>query len=220
MPCLLLARSFIFNRAWLRQWGPRQMPKWFWITLMVLPFLQTLPEPVFSQNRFNFRAYQPSSIEKILRANMARIGEALRDDSKTVFGTSLNKYKVTGNYVGSPRKIKFSLRMRIDSWARALGIDNIIYGLFTHEIRLMENGKSYWLPVQKHLVPFMREDLSNGQVVDLFVVFIGVFRRNPVFLVNNFKKTKLHQASIAGERLHFRGQGQDIIPKAPECQIC
>lgn len=168
------------------------MPKWFWMTLMVLPLLQFLPEAVFSQSPFNYKAYQPSSIAKILQANKAQVGEALRDTSKTVFGTSLNKYRVTGNYLERPRKIKFSLRMRIDSWARALGIDNIIYGLFTHEIQLMENGKSYWLPVQKHLVPFLQNDLSKGQVVDLFMVFIGVFRGNPVFLVNNFKKTRLN----------------------------
>lgn len=168
------------------------MPKRFWMTLIMLPLLQFPPEVVFSQSQFNYKAYQPSSIAKILHANITQIGEALRDTSKTVFGTSMNKYRVTGNYVGSPRKIKFSLRMRIDSWARALGIDNIIYGLFTHEIQLMENGNSYWLPVQKHLVPSIQDDLSKGQVVDLFMVFIGVFRGNPVFLVNNFKKTRLH----------------------------
>ena len=168
------------------------MLKWFWMALMVLPLLQFQPEAVISQSQFNFKAYQSSSIAKILNANMVQIGEALRDDSKTVFTTSMNKYRVTGNYLGSPRKIKFSLRMRINSWARALGVDKFIYGLFTHEIQMMENGKSYWLPVQKNLVPFMQDELSNDQVIDLFVVFIGVFRGSPVFLVNNFKKTRLH----------------------------
>lgn len=168
------------------------MPKWIWMTLMGLPWLLLLPRPVFPQSQFQFEAYRPSSIAMILDANRVWTGEALRDPAKTVFGVSMHKYKVTGNYISEPRKIKFSLRMRIDSWARALGIDTVISGLFTHEIHLMEHGKPYWLPVQRQLVPALKDELSNGEVVDLYVVLIGVFRGSPVFLVNNFRKTRLH----------------------------
>jgi hypothetical protein len=63
--------------------------------------------------------------------------------------------------------------------------------LFETEALFTENGKEYWLPVQKPLIKIMKEELEPGDEVTLFLLWVGATKvedeTDYAFLVNAFK---------------------------------
>ena len=74
----------------------------------------------------------------------------------------------------------------------SFGLDPRVVELFDEEFLFIEDAAEFWLPVQSVLVPHMSYELSEGDKVTLYVVFIG--GRNDgagpdwIFLVNEFMK--------------------------------
>lgn len=64
--------------------------------------------------------------------------------------------------------------------------------LFTQEFRFTEADQDYWLPLQKQMIPFINEELSKGDQVQLLALWIGYAHPqgevNHTFLVNEFCK--------------------------------
>lgn len=57
---------------------------------------------------------------------------------------------------------------------------------FRRELKVVEAGIEYWVPVQEVLVPSMKVELGAGQEVELFMIYIGQVAGRHLFLVNEF----------------------------------
>jgi hypothetical protein len=65
-------------------------------------------------------------------------------------------------------------------------------GLYQQAMLFQADGKNYWLPVQKQLVPYFHKELKARDQIDLYVVQPGGLRRTRgwewPFLVEDFQK--------------------------------
>jgi hypothetical protein len=95
-------------------------------------------------------------------------------------------FRSTVLFLGKVRNIKPDRRSLIEMWGKSSGVDTAA-GNFKKEIKVRENSKSYWIPIQGILVThFKREVKKKGEVM-LFMVYIGTTGKTPVFLVNEFR---------------------------------
>ena len=95
-------------------------------------------------------------------------------------------FRSTVLFLGKVRSIKPDRRSFIKMWGKSSGVDTAA-GNFKKEIKVRENGKTYWIPIQEILVThFKREVKRNGEVI-LFMVYIGTTGKTPIFLVNEFR---------------------------------
>jgi len=58
--------------------------------------------------------------------------------------------------------------------------------LFQREVRAVEDGIEYWMPVQEILEPAMTAELSPGDEIEVFVIHIGQMSDRQLFLINKF----------------------------------
>ena len=71
-------------------------------------------------------------------------------------------------------------------WAKSLGHPPEYVTMFEHEIQIWADKREYWLPVQNSLVePFAAEAIA-GSRLQLRIMYIGVIRKERVFVVNGF----------------------------------
>ena len=74
---------------------------------------------------------------------------------------------------------------------RFLGIDRdyMLFGKkYGNEIRLTEQGKSYWMPVSFDVLTEMQKSLSKGQTFTAYVRLLGESGKRWIFLVDGFEK--------------------------------
>lgn len=102
--------------------------------------------------------------------------------------------KVTVSYRGESRPVSDANRDAIATFADAQETppQPDITALFTEEYLFTEAGKDYWLPLQKQMIPFLNQELTPGDQVQLLALWIGYSHPqgdvNHTFLVNEFCK--------------------------------
>ena len=103
-------------------------------------------------------------------------------------------------YSGKSRPIPADKKSLIKFWMQSNKYSEEIFKMFDEEFLFLEDSSEYWLPVQNVLIPHFKEEMSEGESVDLFAAWIGITfaepdKRQHVFLVNEFEK--LEQAKPA-----------------------
>lgn len=58
--------------------------------------------------------------------------------------------------------------------------------LFQRELKVVEQGIEYWMPIQEILVPAMTAELKPEDEIEVFVILIGQVSGRYMFLVNEF----------------------------------
>jgi hypothetical protein len=95
-------------------------------------------------------------------------------------------FRSTVLFLGKVRKMTPNRRSLIEMWGKSSGIDTA-GGNYKKEIKVRENGNTYWLPIQEILVSYLKKDVKKNGEVMLFMVFIGTTGKTPIFLVNEFR---------------------------------
>jgi hypothetical protein len=104
--------------------------------------------------------------------------------------------KVVATYTGQFRLTSERRLLLIGAWFEALitrfsRTDAI--NLFATEGLFIEDTIDYWLPIQRPLIPLMRDELTEGKPVTLFIIWIGATsfsnEIDRVFLLNEFLAT-------------------------------
>ncbi len=102
--------------------------------------------------------------------------------------------KVSVSYGGESRPVSAFNQDAIATFADAQtsSPQPNITELFTEEYLFTESGKDYWLPLQKQMIPFLNQELTPGDQVQLLALWIGYSHPqgevNHTFLVNEFCK--------------------------------
>ena len=95
-------------------------------------------------------------------------------------------FRSTVLYLGKVRNMKPGRRSMIKMWGKSSGV-NTAAGNYKKEIKVRENGKTYWLPIQEILVIHLKREVKKNGEVMLFMVYIGTTGKTPIFLVNEFR---------------------------------
>jgi hypothetical protein len=102
--------------------------------------------------------------------------------------------KATVTYSGESRPVSEVNRDAIATFANAQQTppQADVRALFTEEFLFTEAGRDYWLPLQKQMIPFIDQELSKGDQVQLLALWIGYAHPqgqiHHTFLVNEFCK--------------------------------
>lgn len=100
--------------------------------------------------------------------------------------------KVAAVYTGSSRKVSDKRKEVIAAWLRVFGKPAEYLNLFESEYLFTEEGKEYWLPVQKQVASYFEKELRKSDKVNLYAVWVGARRESGgtehVFLINEFER--------------------------------
>lgn len=138
--------------------------------------------PLAALAAFAWESYAPATL-----AQIAAIHGEVRDVDR-VINTAEEKYRVRVIYLGERRPLPEPTRALIADWVQATGADDRVPAWFKHEIRVAEEDRPHWLPIQEVLLPHIEQELAAGNAVDLYLMWIGYVERRWVFLVNEFQK--------------------------------
>jgi len=145
--------------------------------------------------------YQPRTLDQIIKLQATKVFDNpdilmnFSDGSTAVLTRDSFPSKVKVTYTGRSRIISAKRKELIKDWlTTTYGRDSKeLVKLFDTEFLFTEAGIEYWLPIQGQLIESFNEELKKGEVVILYVAWIGARKESDkidwVFLVNEFEKT-------------------------------
>ena len=95
-------------------------------------------------------------------------------------------------FAGELRDLANDSRRLIAAWGDAMGVPGMLE-VFRREVRVRQEHREYWLPVQEPLVRPMEGELRAGELIEVFVIYIGRVDGRAVFLVNAFDHSGAHR---------------------------
>jgi hypothetical protein len=145
----------------------------------------------FSQGQDGWGNYQGRTLKQIVDQH-SKIASDEKAKLNLLFSADLFPSRVKGIYSGEIRKISATRKEFIAEWVKTRKGSPELVNLFEEEFLFKEGDAEYWLPVQKQVIPFIREELKAGDRVELYLIWIGA-RSEPgitdwFFLVNEFQK--------------------------------
>lgn len=132
---------------------------------------------------FSWESYAPATIAQIIA-----IHEHVQGGGALLVNTPDEKYRVTVAYLGEKRPIEPTARKHISDWVETVGLGSELVSWFKHEIHVSEDTQSYWLPIQEALLAHFAKEISSGERVELYIMWIGHTGAGWVFLINEFQK--------------------------------
>jgi hypothetical protein len=146
------------------------------------------PKPA---NSSTWDRYQPATIGRIVSVTDPELA-SLADQAFYYNYGSDHASKVELTYTGQFRLISERRTFLIGAWLTQLDKADAI-NWFTTEGLFVEDYMEYWLPIQSPLIPLMKDELTEGKPVTLFIIWIGATffddELDRVFLVNEFLAT-------------------------------
>jgi hypothetical protein len=144
---------------------------------------------------FPWHLYAPSTLHAVVKEHEADATK-YKDNGQLVF-TKGRPYRVKVAYTGQSRPVSPERKELLQLWTDAYGIDKEKYlGLYENEYLFTEDGADFWLPVQTPVSKYFDRELMKGEMVALYVQFVGGKRDKKldkadwIFLVNEFQKIK------------------------------
>ena len=142
--------------------------------------------------------YKPRSLKQItteFAEASLKDPDVLITDGKggsTILSRDTFPSQVSVVYAGSVRKVSDEKKQVIAAWLKVVGKPADYLDLFESEYLFTEDGKDYWLPVQKQVASYFEKELRKSDKVNLYAVWVGARKASAsvehVFLVNEFEK--------------------------------
>lgn len=138
--------------------------------------------------------YEPRTLKEIATKGPDAESRSDMADTRIVHAEILpSRVRVT--YIGSTRPLPQLKRDVLLQWARLFaGFVEGYTARYETEMLFKENGAKYWLAVRKESLPHFRQELKQGEAVDLFLIRLGAARVSDkwesLLLVESFQKVK------------------------------
>lgn len=143
-----------------------------WVILLIL-----LQSSAFSQKKSSFDKYKERSLSEIIELNREGTDQILRkakiDEQHGFIGIDPFYSKARLQYVGTPRPISPTHQSLIKTWSKLQRVDKKFTSLYENEYLFKEGETEYWIPVQKPGSDRIEADLRSGEMVTLFVIYVG-----------------------------------------------
>ncbi|HZE64891.1 MAG TPA: hypothetical protein VE056_13490 [Pyrinomonadaceae bacterium] len=132
--------------------------------------------------------YTPDKLSEVIKAHTFR---NMQNERGVDIGSHPLRARVI--YSGKSRPIPSDKKSLIKFWMQSNKYSEEILKMFDKEFLFLEDSREYWLPVQNVLIPHFKEEMHEGESVDLFAAWIGITfakpgKRQHVLLVNEFEK--------------------------------
>jgi hypothetical protein len=123
-------------------------------------------------------AFDPSSFRPATFKNFQRQQPAAVEGRDVVLDTAVPALAVAVKYTGAARRIPPARAALIETAGKGRGA-SAPGGRYAQEIEVVEQGRSYWLPVQKDVLSDLSTLLNPGQELTVYVRYLGASRAVP-----------------------------------------
>lgn len=135
--------------------------------------------------------YEPRTLQSIIDTNQ-EFAKKLNLDKKAMLLTGDNfPSKVRLTYLTDSRPLPTEQKVLLDSYRKSMGENAPPEDVFTTQVRFEEDSHEYWILVQKPLLDALSKELSKGQALDAYVMWIGAIKVGKrwewLFAMNEFE---------------------------------
>jgi len=88
-------------------------------------------------------------------------------------------------YEGKRRKIPVAHQSFLTGFGKSRQIASFV-ALYEEEIQVSENGKKFWIPAQKQVVPYLDQELKTGDLFWIYVRYFGSAEYDRIFCLVDF----------------------------------
>jgi len=148
--------------------------------------------PVAAQSSWD--RYKPGSVGAIIaqeREGVLTQFKLGRGHHTVISGASFPT-RTTVEFLDSSRATPSERIAVLEAWTKSLHVNVDVRSALTTELLFREDSLLLWLPVQEVLVPSFRNELKRGDLVTLFLGYVGAEGQGSVidwvFIVNEFEK--------------------------------
>jgi hypothetical protein len=134
---------------------------------------------------FDYDSYQPITMNDVVLAHPISHDIPSEKNLKLECGDPPLKIRVKAIYCGEFKSISENHELVLSMWCKATQRD-YIFKLFKQEVKLKEGKNIYWVPIQETLVPDLKKEAKPSQESTFYIVYIGQFNDDHVFLINEF----------------------------------
>jgi hypothetical protein len=131
---------------------------------------------------FDFGSYRPASLAEVALA----LSKEIDPRADYFFDAEHSKYSTVAIFTGRTRPVSSGLARFLEVWAKSFGHPDAYYKMFSTEIEIKQDSKTYWLPTQGQLLDPLVREVKPGHKVRLYVLLIGAYKHSPVFGVAEF----------------------------------
>ena len=107
-------------------------------------------------------------------------------DAQYNFDSAHSRYLIKAKYTGQHRQLAAPIQNYLAKWVAAFRHPTSYLELFPFEVAIEQDGRSYWMPLQKSLVEAFADEVADGATVKLYVTAIGAWEQEPIFVINAF----------------------------------
>ena len=137
-----------------------------------------------------FAKYAPTT----LAARFTAEAEAVGTRADLVFSGAGVPSRARVEFLGKSRPLSASKRDFCEKAFQTLGFDKKLNEVLSDEWQFRENGREYWLTVQKQVAEYFPKELTPGDEIDVYFVGLGGVKEGGamqlVFLVNEFQSVE------------------------------
>jgi len=149
--------------------------------------------PASWSGEFNYASYTKTTLQDIIAEEQNHHSfdqvAAKKQANDIQLECRVSKYQVPCSYSDIQRPISEKKKNVIKMWMETLKIDPKLASLYQHEIQVTEGTRTYWIPVQEQLFPFMNKELVKNDTIGLFILLIGKVESEHVFIATEFEKS-------------------------------
>lgn len=159
--------------------------------LIVISFL-IAPANVCSQDRqSHWDRYEARTLRSIIDTNQ-EFAKQLNSNKKAMLLTGDNfPSKVRLTYLVDSRPLPAEQKVLLDSYRKSMRPSAPPEDVFTTQVRFEEDPHEYWILVQKPLLDALPKELSRGQTLDAYVMWMGAIKVGKhwewLFAMNEFE---------------------------------
>lgn len=121
--------------------------------------------------RTSVHGFDPSGFPLNTFKNFQR-HEGLPEKNIAQFDAAVHPFSAAVTYTGNHRKIGESKSRFIGNFSKIINQPALLE-MYENEIEVIEQVRSYWIPVQKDVIPYFAKELQIGDIFTIYVRYIG-----------------------------------------------
>jgi hypothetical protein len=131
--------------------------------------------PALAQD-FPYKSFERSTLGAITTQWNMGTHDSIEGNRRTgseIFIAKIQRVVMRVTYRGSHRPIDRATVKFIQDYGKAVQAEQSFVSRYEEEYLFGEDGKEYWLPVQKSVAAYFERELKPGEPVDLYAVAAG-----------------------------------------------
>ena len=171
--------------------------------------------PTTETHPYSWDIYRPNTLENLIDT-ISQKDDIQNLKNNDIYLETSPEYQflsiVHVDYTGDCRSILDVRLTMIQLWMGSFGISSIEeveeQYLYENGCLYLENSTEYWLPIQNLLLPYIQTEITAGDEVYLYVLWMGVSKIDDsfdyVFLINQFNAVNDNPAGSQSLQLVLR----------------